>query len=175
MTYWLKMEWIRYDWNSITFEIDQGKRWIGLFIWICIQMIICIVSIVDTKWFNCFTDSANENSGVWSLLWRVNEWIINKHYFLYMIQSVIMDILLKMFAMHSNESIKRISISIIISQSSILELCNSFTSSNMNLPFICIPSSVSNGISNSKSNSSITIQYHAAYPIEIATISFEWR
>ena len=173
MTYWLKMEWIRYDWNSITFEIDQGKRWIGLFIWICIQMIICIVSIVDTKWFNCFTDSANENSGVWSLLWRVNEWIINKHYFLYMIQSVIMDILLKMFAMHSNESIKRISISIIISQSSILELCNCSTLQN---PFlICIPSSVSNGMSNSKSNSSITIQYHAAYPIEIATISFEWR
>ena len=67
----------------------------------------------------------------------------------------------------SNESIKRISISNIINQANILELFNSFTLQNTVWP-ICIPFSVSDGMSNSdsiiKQHSLISLSlYHRNY------------
>ena len=67
----------------------------------------------------------------------------------------------------SNESIKRVSISIIISLSIILEPVNSFTFSNVWLS-IYIPSSVSDGMS--KSNS--IINHH--YPIALSLFYRNW-
>ena len=64
--------------------------------------------------------------------------------------TLLITIVLKIKTLLLNESIKRISISISNNSSIILELCNSFTPIKLS-PFIWIPSSVSDGMSNSDS------------------------
>ena len=68
----------------------------------------------------------------------------------YKMITLLITIVLKIKTLLLNESIKRISISISNNSSIILELCNSFTPIKLS-PFIWIPSSVSDGMSNSDS------------------------
>ena len=69
----------------------------------------------------------------------------NRFYYVCSYFFYLFSLILHYPTMLSNESIKRISIAIIINQSIILELFNSCTS--LNALFNCIPSSVSDGMS----------------------------
>ena len=102
---------------------------------ICVRFsLMCVIVMV--KWCQSFLASTSTSG----LHIQQTDSTTFVHIFFYLF-----SLILHYPTMLSNESIKRISITIIINQSIILELFNSCTS--LNALFNCIPSSVSDGMS----------------------------